>query len=300
MITEVLEHLVTTTTGMYVDGTVGGGGHSEKILEKIFPEGSVIGIDADEDAIGEAAERLSRFHSKVQLVRENSSQISSILRSLNIHKVNGVLLDLGVSSFQIDEAGKGFSFRGNERLDMRMDKRQALDAFTVVNSYDEYQLSTILWKYGEEKFSRKIARAIVNEREVKPIETTGELAGVVGKIIKGPFAVKSLARVFQGIRIEVNDELNRLKKILSDSIEFLEHGARVVVISYHSLEDRIVKQFFAEQAATVIPSGNKYMPDTPIQPVLKIITKKPLTASEVEIRQNPRSRSAKLRAAEKV
>lgn len=299
MLNEVIEHLITAVNGIYVDGTLGGAGHAEKILEKIH-QGTFIGIDADADAIVEAEKRLQRFHLNVQLVHDNTVHIASILRSHNISTIHGLLLDLGVSSFQLDEAAKGFSFRGNERLDMRMDKRQLLDAYMVVNTYDEHQLAEIFWRYGEERFSRKIARAIAAKREIRPIETTGDLAQVVEEIIKGPFAVKSLARVFQGIRIEVNDELNRLKTILTDSIQFLASGSRIVVIAYHSLEDRIIKNFFHECAATSIPSGNKYMPDTPRIPQLRIITKKPLTASEEELQRNPRSRSAKMRVAEKV
>ncbi len=300
MLNEVLEHLITTSSGTYVDGTLGGGGHSEKILEKIFPEGSLVGIDTDADAITEAAIRLHRFQLNTQLVHNNTVQIASILQSLHIPSINGLLLDLGVSSFQLDETSKGFSFRGNDRLDMRMDKRQPLDAAAVVNSYSEEELANVLYKYGEERLSRRIARAIINHRAATPIETTGTLAEIVERSVGGKFAIKSLARVFQAIRIEVNDELNRLEKILNDSLGFMIHGSRIVVISYHSLEDRIVKSFFNRCAAMSIPSGNKYQADTPRQPELKIITKKPLTASDEEIENNPRSRSAKLRVAERV
>lgn len=195
---------------------------------------------------------------------------------------------------------KGFSFRGNEKLDMRMDKRQALDAASVVNSYDEKALADIFFHFGEEKLSRKIARLIVRKRELKSIETTGELAAIVEQSVGGKFAVKSLARVFQAIRIEVNNELERLKSILQDAVNVLAVGGRIVVISYHSLEDRIVKQFFQSQASTRIPSGDKLIPDIALQPALKILMRKPITATTEEIERNPRARSAKLRAVEKI
>lgn len=300
MLNEVLEHLLTTPNGIYVDGTLGGGGHSEKIAEKISQHGSLIGIDADADAITEAGKRLQQFHSTIQLVHDNTVHIAHILRSRNIPSINGLLLDLGVSSFQLDEVSKGFSFRGDERLDMRMDRRQMLDAYSVVNSYEEEELADLIYHYGEERLSRRIARRIVNRREAAAIETTGQLASIIESVVGGKFAVKSLARVFQAIRIEVNDELYRLQTILNDSIEFIATGGRIVVISYHSLEDRIVKKFFNECAATTIPSGNKFQPDTPRVPELKIITKKPLEATEEEQKINPRSRSAKMRVAERI
>ncbi len=300
MLNEVLEHLVTAKDGIYVDGTLGGGGHAEKICEQLTEEGILIGIDADADAIQEAGKRLQHVQSKVQLVNDNTAHIASILRSRNIPMINGLLLDLGVSSFQLDEASKGFSYRTDERLDMRMDRRQSLDAYGVVNSYSEEELADVIFHYGEERLSRRIARRIVSRREQAPIETTGQLAAVVESVVGGKFAVKSLSRVFQGIRIEVNNELHRLKLILTDSLEFMASGGRIVVISYHSLEDRIVKTFFNECAAAFIPSGNKFQPDTPRIPELKVITKKPIEASDEEQAVNSRSRSAKLRAAERV
>ncbi len=299
MLNETLEHLVTTTNGIYVDGTLGGGGHAEKICERLHTNGKLIGIDADTDAIQEAGKRLQRFQSKIQLVNENTAHIATILRSRNISTINGLLLDLGVSSFQLDEASKGFSFRGNERLDMRMDRRQSLDAHIVVNSYSEEELADVIFHYGEERLSRRIARRIVNQRAVEVIETTGRLASIVESVVGGKFKMKSLARVFQAIRIEVNDELHRLRTILNDSLQFIASGGKIVVISYHSLEDRIVKTFFNDCAAKFIPSGNKFQPDTPRIPELMVITKKPLEATEVEQHNNPRSRSAKMRVAER-
>ncbi len=300
MLNEVLEHLVTTSDGIYVDGTLGGGGHAEKICERLSENGMLLGIDADADAINEAGKRLQRFKNNVLLVNDNTAHIADILHSQHISTVHGLLLDLGVSSFQLDDASKGFSFRGNERLDMRMDRRQSLDAYAVVNSYEEEELADVIFHYGEERLSRRIARKIVYRREEVPIETTGQLASIIESVVGGKFAVKSLARVFQAVRIEVNDELHRLKSILSDSLGCMADGGRIVVISYHSLEDRIVKTFFNECAAATIPSGNKFQPDTPRVPELRIITKKPLEATEEEQKKNPRSRSAKMRAAERI
>lgn len=300
MLDEVIEHLITDENGIYVDGTLGGGGHAEKICERLSKQGTLIGIDADADAIQEAGKRLERFTMNVQLVNDNTAHITTILRTRNISTIHGLLLDLGVSSFQIDEASKGFSFRGNDRLDMRMDRRQSLDAYAVVNSYGEEELADVIFHYGEERLSRRIARRIIHRREESPIETTGQLASIVESAVGGKFAVKSLARVFQAIRIEVNNELHRLQSILNDSLQFVASGGRIVVISYHSLEDRIVKTFFNECAATTIPSGNKFQPDTPRVPELKIITKKPMEASEEEQKRNPRSRSAKMRVANKI
>jgi len=299
MLNETLEHLITTPNGIYVDGTLGGGGHAEKICERLHTNGILIGIDADTDAIQEAGKRLQRFQSKIELVNENTAHIATILRSRNISTINGLLLDLGVSSFQLDEASKGFSFRGNERLDMRMDRRQSLDAHMVVNSYSEEELADVIFHYGEERLSRRIARRIVNQRTTAVIETTGELASIVESVVGGKFKMKSLARVFQAIRIEVNDELHRLRSILNDSLQFIATGGRIVVISYHSLEDRIVKTFFNECAAKFIPSGNKFQPDIPRIPELLVMTKKPLEATEIEQHDNPRSRSAKMRVAER-
>lgn len=300
LLNEVVEHLVTTPDGVYVDGTIGGGGHAEKILERLSPQGVVIGFDADSDAIQEARERLKQFQSSIQLVHDNTAHITDILRSMHISTIHGLLLDLGVSSFQLDETKKGFSFRANERLDMRMDRRQMLDAYSVINSYSGDELADVIWKYGEERQSRRIARMIVKRRERSPIETTGQLADIIESAVGARFLIKTLARVFQAIRIEVNNELERLQKILDDSLSILAVGGRIVVISYHSLEDRIVKKFFHNHAATSIPSQNKFQPDIPRQPELKVITKKPIEASEEEQKINPRSRSAKMRVAEKV
>ncbi len=297
---EAVDLLVSDRGGIYVDGTLGGGGHAEAICEKLSSEGRLIGIDADEDAHLEAARKLARFAPRVTFVRDNTAYLRSILHSLDIHGIQGLLLDLGVSSFQLDERGKGFTFRADAPLDMRMDVRQGRTARSVVNEYDEQSLMGIFFTYGEEKHSRRIARAIAAQRAEKPIDTTGELAAIIERCVGGKFATKSLARIFQALRIEVNDELGRLETMLADGVDMLSPGGRIVVIAYHSLEDRIVKNYFSAQAATTVPSGVKFLPDTPRVPVLHLLTKKPLIASEDEQEKNPRSRSAKMRAGEKV
>ena len=297
---DVLKFLVTEPQGVYVDGTLGGGGHASGIIERIFPNGTLIGIDADTDALKAAQETLQRFTSNLIFVHDNNANIRTILQSLNISTIQGLLLDLGVSSFQLDEPGKGFSFRADDVLDMRMDRRQSLDARAIINTYSAEQLADILWKFGEERNSRRIARDIVEHRGTKEIGTTSELAAIIGKRVYEPFLTKTLARVFQALRIEVNNELSSLARILSDATGFLASGGRVVVISYHSLEDRIVKNFFQEKSATHIPSGHKLVPDEPITPLLRVLTKKPIVASRDEQVSNPRSRSAKMRVAEKI
>ncbi|HTR81537.1 MAG TPA: 16S rRNA (cytosine(1402)-N(4))-methyltransferase RsmH [Bacteroidota bacterium] len=297
---EVIDFLITKPEGVYVDGTLGGAGHAERIAEKIYPAGTLIGIDADADAQAEARERLRRFSANTVFVHDNNANIRSILQTRNIPTIQGLLLDLGVSSFQLDEGSKGFSYRTNDVLDMRMDRRQGMTAATVVNSYSDEQLADIFWKYGEERNSRRIARAIVERRSAKKIETSADLASVVEEKIHAQFLTKSLARIFQALRIEVNSELESLSRALHDSLTFLASGGRIVVISYHSLEDRIVKNFFQENSATVVRSGHKLVPDTPAIPMLKILTKKPIAPSTGEQRSNPRSRSAKMRVAERV
>ena len=247
-----------------------------------------------------AGKRLERFGERAIFVKENFKNIKSVLSQNGIESVQGILLDLGVSSYQIDEPTKGFSFQTDELLDMRMDRHQQVDARHIVNRYDEQALVDILWMYGEEKHSRRIAKAIVQRRIEQPIETTGQLAALIERIVGGRFLNKTLARVFQAIRIEVNNEMENLKQALCDCVDVLNPGGRLVVISYHSLEDRLVKYAFRAASAQSIPSGNKIIPDTPLQPVLNILTRKPVTASEEEMAINPRSRSAKLRAAEKV
>jgi len=259
-----------------------------------------MGLDLDEDALEFSKSRLAFFGERVIVVKENFRNIKSVLSQQSSRAVQGILLDLGVSSYQIDEPTKGFSFQTDEMLDMRMDRRQNVDAKHIVNQYDEQALVDILWMYGEEKHSRRIAKTIVQRRMEQSIETTGQLAALIEKTVGRQFLNKTLARVFQAIRIEVNNEMENLRQALKDCVDVLNPGGRLVIISYHSLEDRLVKYAFRAASAESIPSGNKIIPDTPLKPVLNMLTRKPVTASEEEKAVNPRSRSAKLRAAEKV
>jgi 16S rRNA (cytosine1402-N4)-methyltransferase len=260
----------------------------------------LVGLDADPDAIQFAKSRLSSYLGRAVLVHSNFRDISAALEQRGIDHVSGIVFDLGVSSYQLDEPSRGFSFRTDDRLDMRMDQSQALDAQTVVNQYEERELADVLWMYGEERASRKIAHAIIRHRTSSPLRTTGELTTIVKGVVGERFLVKSLARVFQALRIEVNNELMNLEAALAQAIALLGSGGRLVVISYHSLEDRIVKDTLKQEAASFQPSGHKLVPDIPLQPKLKILTKKPIGATDEECRVNPRSRSAKMRVAEKL
>jgi len=300
LLAEVLHYLDPQPTGIYLDGTVGGGGHAEAILKRLSTHGRLVGLDADESAIRFSTSRLRRFGNRVTLVHSNFRDMKSVLKSLNIEAIDGLLLDLGVSHAQLDQAGRGFSFRKDERLDMRMDQNQKLDAWTVVNNRSERELAAIIWKYGEERRSRQLARKIVAMRRHQPINTTGDFAEIVRSVVGSRLLTKSLARVFQAIRIEVNNELENLQQALEDGLEVLRIGGRMVVLSYHSLEDRIVKNFFKEKSRHGIPSGNKLLPDRPQEPQLRILTRKPVSPSQEEIKNNPHARSAKLRAAEKI
>jgi 16S rRNA (cytosine1402-N4)-methyltransferase len=297
---EVLAWLVTSTGGVYVDATLGGGGHAESILQRLDPTGRLVGFDADPDAIQFASSRLSSFGGRATLVHDNFRNVSAALAQRGINTITGILFDLGVSSYQLDEPSRGFSFRGNDRLDMRMDPSQNLDASAVINRYGEHELADIFWKYGEERAARSIARSIVRRRSAAPLETTGDLAALVQGVVGERFLVKTLAKVFQALRIEVNNELENLADALQQAVLLLARGGRIVAISYHSLEDRIVKETFKRESALVQRSGNKFQPDTQLEPKLRVLTKKPLVATAEEHRLNPRSRSAKLRAAERL
>lgn len=302
MLKECIEALDIKPDGIYVDGTAGGGGHSFEIARHLTT-GRLVAIDQDADAIAAAGERLSVFGDRVTLVRDNFSNLANVCKNLEIEKIDGLLLDLGVSSYQLDTAERGFSYMADAPLDMRMDKRSELDAWRVVNAYSEAELKRILYEYGEERFSGRIARAIVETRTKHSIDTTGELVHVIVSAIPagaregGSHPAK---RSFQAIRIEVNKELSVIAPAIDSAVKLLNQGGRLAILTFHSLEDRLVKQTFAAAAKgctcprnfPVCVCGNK--------PKLKIITNKPLVPSEEELAQNSRSHSAKLRVAEKL
>lgn len=296
MLNECIENLNIKKDGIYVDGTMGGAGHSSKIVEKL-DGGLLIGIDRDQEAIEASKKRLAKY-SNVKYVHGRHEDIISHLKSLGIEKVDGVLLDLGISSYQIDEGTRGFSYTKDAELDMRMDQSQELSAKDIVNNYDEHELEDIFRKYGEEKFSKRIAERIISERKVKEIATTYELADIVRSAVPKD-AVNSFKRIFQALRIEVNGELKELKKAILDIASVLNVGGRICIITFHSLEDRIVKEAFLElQGKCTCPK------DFPkcvcgYKSYGKVITKKPIVPSDEEMERNPRSKSAKLRVFER-
>jgi len=300
LLNECIENLKINPDGIYVDGTLGGAGHSFAILKKLSKKGMLIGIDKDQDAIGVAKKKLSEFKN-VQYVNDNHDNIKNILLSLGIEKVDGILLDLGVSSYQLDEAERGFSYMHDSKLDMRMDKSQTLTAEYVVNNYKEEDLSRIIFEYGEEKFSRRIAKNICEYRKNKAIETTTELVEIIEKCIPGFNKTKGhpAKRTFQAIRIEVNNEIKPLYNTIIDSIDCLNPKGRLCIITFHSLEDRAVKNAFVNsEGKCTCP------PDLPYcvcgkKEKGKIITKKPILPTEEEMKNNQRSKSAKLRVFEK-
>ncbi len=296
---ESIRLLEIKPNGIYVDGTLGGGGHSELICEKLSPEGMLVGIDRDETALRAAGARLARFGETVKTVHANYADIKSVLNKFDIAEIDGAVLDLGVSSPQLDTAERGFSYNMEARLDMRMDRGQELSAYEVVNEYSEEELSRIIFEYGEERCARKIARRIAEAREKKKIETTTELSELIKSAFpaKMRFADKHPAkRTFQAIRIEVNRELELLEGALRDFAEALKPGGVLAVITFHSLEDRIVKRTFADLA-----SGCTCPKEFPIcvcgrKPKVEILTKKPIVSGAEELEANMRAHSAKLRA----
>ncbi len=302
LLNESVDALGIKKDGIYADGTLGGGGHSEKILEKLSGKGLLIGIDRDIEAICAAKERLKNY-TNVIYENTNFKNIKEILAKNKIDGINGAVLDLGVSSYQLDNAERGFGYTSDARLDMRMDTSAPLDAYCVVNTYSEEELAKIFFEYGEERFSRKIAAEIVKRRSKRPIETTGELSNLIKGCIpqrtvkKGSHPAK---RVFQAIRIEVNGELSGLSEAICDFFDCLKCGGRLSVISFHSLEDRIVKNTFANLAKGCICPKDFPVCVCGRKPLGKIITRKAIIPSEGEIETNRRSKSAKLRVIEKL
>ena len=301
LLNECIENLNIKPDGIYVDGTMGGAGHSLEIVKKLSEKGMLIGIDRDEEALAVAKERLKEFNN-VKYVHDNHDNIDEIIKNLNIKGVDGILLDLGVSSYQIDEKTRGFTYMDDGPLDMRMDKSQKLTAEYIVNNYKEQDLARIIFEYGEEKFSRKIARNICEYRKNKKIETTGELVKIIEKSIPGKFREKNshpAKRTFQAIRIEVNNEIEPLYNTIKNSITALNSKGRLCVITFHSLEDRMVKKAYVDaEGKCTCPKDLPYCVCGNVS-LGKIITKKPILPTEKEMQENSRSRSAKLRVFEK-
>lgn len=301
LLNESIQQLNIKKNGVYVDCTLGGGGHSSEILKRI-PNGHLYAFDQDSFAINTADEKLKKIASNYTLINENFVNIKVALEEENVYGVDGILYDLGVSSFQLDIPERGFSYRFDGPLDMRMDQTAELDAYTVVNTYDEKSLVRILFEYGEEKFARLIARKIVSEREKKPIETTLELVEIIKKALPASALRNSshpAKQTFQAIRIEVNHELDILKKALEDGLSLLNKNGRMVVITFHSLEERIVKKLFKEKTTLQLPKDLPYIPEG-YEIEFKLINSKVILPSESEISNNLRSHSAKMRVIEKI
>ena len=304
LLNETIENLNIKPDGIYVDGTLGGGGHAYQVASRLSEKGRMIGIDQDADAIAAAGERLKEFGDKITIIRSNYANMKEELHRIGVEKVDGIVLDLGVSSFQLDTPERGFTYRDeNAPLDMRMDDRQSLTAKDIVNGYSEMDLYRIIRDYGEDKFAKNIAKHIVQERAKKPIETTGELTEIIRASIPMKVQVTGghpAKRTFQAIRIELNKELEVLQDNLDDMIDLLNPGGRICIITFHSLEDRIVKtNFKRNENPCTCPS------DFPVcvcgkKSKGKVVTRKPILPSEEELEVNSRSKSAKLRVFERV
>lgn len=302
MLGECIEALNVKPDGIYVDGTLGGGGHSEQIVKRL-KDGRLICIDRDTEAISAASKRLEAYKDKIIFVHDNFENIKNIVSSLGIDKIDGAMFDLGVSSYQLDTAERGFSYNLDAPLDMRMDSGASLSAYDVVNRYSEDEIKRILWEYGEENNAPRIAREIIKRRSEKPIETTFELVDIIKSVapkkelISGHHPAK---QTFQAIRIEVNGELSVIAPTIEDTVSILNKGGRIAVITFHSLEDRAVKQVFAR-----LEKGCTCPPDFPVcvcgkKPQVKLLSRKPILPTEEELSLNRRSHSAKLRSAEKI
>lgn len=299
---EVIEALDPKENQNFIDGTLGGGGHTEEILKRTGPKGKVLGLDWDNDAVQRTKERLSSYGERLIPVNSSYINVKEVIQTEKFHEFSGILLDLGLSSDQLQVSGRGFSFQKNEPLDMRFDAgRNELTAETILNTWSEDKLEEIIREYGEDSWSRKIARTIVEKREEQPIKTTLELVGlVIGALPKKKSKTHPATKTFQALRIAVNNELNNVRLALKDMIEILEPGARLAVITFHSLEDRIVKQYFKQESIDC-----HCPPEIPVcrcehKAQVKLITKKAIKPSDKEITENFRCRSAKLRVVEKI
>ena len=298
LLKETIDGLNIKPDGIYVDGTIGGAGHSKEIIKRLSPKGFLIGIDRDEEALKAAKENLKEY-SNYKLIHGNHDDIKEILQDLGIDEVDGILLDLGISSYQIDEKKRGFSYTGDEKLDMRMDRTQKLSAYEVINEYKEERLSQIIYEYGEEKFARKIAKNICIERMKNPIETTKQLADIIAKSVPASREGHPAKKTFQAIRIEVNNEIEPLHKTVQDSIECLKNEGRLCIITFHSLEDRAVKEAYIDaEGKCTCPKDLPYCV-CGAKSYGKIINKKPIEATKEELENNSRSKSAKLRIFER-
>lgn len=301
LLQEVIEELCIKPDGIYVDGTLGGGGHSHEIASRLSENGRLIGIDQDADAILAATKRLEEYANRVTIVRSNYEAMKQVLNNLGIDSVDGIVLDLGVSSYQLDTIERGFSYKYDTKLDMRMDDRQPLTAETIVNNYSLNDLSRIIRDYGEDKFAQNIAKHIVRAREEKPITTTYELNDIIKAAIPAKMREKGghpSKRTYQAIRIECNRELEVLKDTLDEMISLLNPGGRICIITFHSLEDRIVKTIFKKNENPCTCPPNFPVCTCGNEPKGKVITRKPILPSKEELEENSRSKSAKLRVFE--
>jgi 16S rRNA (cytosine1402-N4)-methyltransferase len=299
LLKESLEFLITTNEGVYFDATLGFGGHSKAILNLLSSTGKLISTDVDIDAFRFSKDKFAADQ-RIKIFNANFSQIDIIAKIESIKNFNGIFGDLGVSSFQLDNTLSGFTYRKEAQLDLRMDKMKAINAADIVNSYSEDELADILYQFGEERNSRQIAKKIIEKRKIKKIETTFDLATIIEEMTPFNYRIKTLSRVFQALRIYVNDELEILRSFLSKSIDLLADRGRIVILSYHSLEDRIVKEVFKYETLNCICPKEYPVCKCNKQPRLRILTKKPVIPSLFEIENNIRSRSAKLRAAERI
>ena len=302
LLEECMQGLAPGRGGVYFDGTVGGGGHSYEILKRSAPQGRLIACDLDENAIAAATDRLSPFAGRFQIFKSNFKQYEEVLAAAGADRLDGVMLDFGVSSFQLDEVSRGFSYLKDAPLDMRMDVSGGLTAADVVNGYSEERLAAILRDYGEERFAKRIAKAVAEQRRKKRIESTGELARLVEDSIPAKFRQNGpcARKTFQAIRIEVNGELEGLGEAVRGLALKLKKGGRICVLTFHSLEDRTVKNVFRELAESCTCDKSLPVCVCGKKKEIEILTKKPVTAGEKELRENPRSKSAKLRIAERV